>query len=87
MGKTKGAYNAEFPVGTSVRIAGLSTLRKFISDWTFHNPLAPEQLTFADRVAKVQKVGYYHGGDELYSLEGIPGLWHEENLQAHHDAG
>jgi hypothetical protein len=25
-------------------------------------------------------VGFYHGGDVLYVLEGIPGVWHESCL-------
>jgi hypothetical protein len=26
------------------------------------------------------EVGFYHGGDVLYTLDGIPGLWHEQCL-------
>jgi hypothetical protein len=25
----------------------------------------------------VQEVGFYHGGDVLYQLRGVPGTWHE----------
>jgi hypothetical protein len=30
----------------------------------------------------VKDVGFYHGGDELYQVAGIPGTWHEECLEA-----
>lgn len=30
----------------------------------------------------VEKVGFYHGGDPLYKLDGVPGVWHEECLEA-----
>jgi len=42
----------------------------------------PEQLECAGTIGKVESVGYYHGGDELYKLIGIQGTWHEENLSA-----
>ena len=77
LGKTKGKYEADFPEGTFVKIISRSELEKFRKVWKFHNPLQPEQLDFADKTAKVKEVGYYHGGDELYDLEGIPGIWHE----------
>jgi hypothetical protein len=25
-------------------------------------------------------VGFYHGGDELYELASVPGIWHEQNI-------
>ncbi len=74
MGNTKGPYNAEYPVGTKVRIQDRSNLEKFIQEWKYHDPLSRDQLAFADKVAVVESVGYYHGGDELYKLEGINGL-------------
>jgi hypothetical protein len=39
-------------------------------------------LKFADKIAKVKSVGFYHGGDELYELKGVPGTWHEQCLRA-----
>jgi len=45
-------------------------------------PLTAEQVPFADREALVKEVGFYHGGDPLYSLEEIPGVWHEECLSS-----
>jgi hypothetical protein len=32
--------------------------------------------------ARVRDVGFYHGGDALYHLEGVPGTWHEACLHA-----
>lgn len=80
MGKTKGPYNAEFPVGSTVRIADRASLEEFARSWKYHNKLQPEQIEYHDRVAKVARASVYHGGDELYELEGIPGIWHEQCL-------
>ena len=76
MGALSGQYNAEFPTGTSMIVATREALEEFRATWKFHNPLREEQLVFADAKARVASVGYYHGGDELYELEGIPGTWH-----------
>lgn len=81
MGKIKGRYCEEFPVGTTVRIIGEELLIRFVQDWRYHHPLQPEQLKYAGRVAEVASVMFYHGGDELYELADIPGIWHEECLQ------
>jgi hypothetical protein len=74
------AYRESFPVGTKVRIADLPRLREFKQTWAYHNKLQQEQLEHAGIVAEVQKVGFYHGGDVLYSLVGVPGVWHESCL-------
>lgn len=47
----------------------------------YHNKLTDEQMPFAGCVPRVAKVGYYHGGDPLYELEGLPGVWHEVCLE------
>jgi hypothetical protein len=77
MGKTKGPYQEEYPVGTPVRIAERSVLEEFRRKWKLHNKLEPEQLDYAGKIAKVESVGFYHGGYELYQLENVPGIWHE----------
>lgn len=77
MGKTKGAYEPEFPVGTRVRILDLEALERFRREWKSHHALHDAQLSFAGREAQVASVAFYHGGDELYELEGVPGTWHE----------
>jgi len=81
MGTRNGRYEADFPRGTTVRIASRPELEKFVDEWKLHHRLQLEQLAFADAVAKVVEVAYYHGGDELYALDGIPGLWHEACLR------
>lgn len=73
-------YEASFGVGSSVRVADRATLQRFLETWQHHNRLAPEQLSFAGKIAKVEQVGFYHGGDPLYVLKGVPGVWHEECL-------
>ena len=40
------------------------------------------EVRIADRVARVKEVTFFHGGDEIYSLEGMPGVWHEACLRA-----
>jgi hypothetical protein len=82
MGKTKGVNNAEFEIGTEVRIADRDFLEGFMEEGQYHNELEPEQLEYAGRRAKVKEVHFFHGGDEIYTLEGIPGVWHEECLTA-----
>ena len=76
MGKLRGRYRAEFSEGSKVQIASEATLNQFFTDWKYHHPLQVEQLPFAGEIAIISKVGFYHGGDELYELVGIPGIWH-----------
>jgi hypothetical protein len=76
------AYHALFDVGASVRIQSLDALRAFRESWKFHHPLAEEQLAYADCPATVASVGYYHGGDVLYALRDVPGIWHEGCLMS-----
>ena len=80
MGKTSGPYEAEYPVGTSVRITSKEALESFMQRWQLHHPLQSDQLGFADQLTKVKSVSFYHGADEIYELEDIPGIWHEDNL-------
>jgi len=75
-------YDADFPVGSLVRVAARHELEEFMRTWKYHHELRPEQLAFADQVREVKDVGYYHGGAPLYELEGIPYfLWHESCLR------
>jgi hypothetical protein len=74
------AYDALFEVGSTVRIQPFGVLDAFRSSWKFHHPLTVEQLRFADHSATVASIGYYHGGDVLYTLKDVPGIWHEECL-------
>jgi hypothetical protein len=74
-------YESTFEKGDTVRIENLETLESFKRDWKFHNPLSDEQLRFAGRTTIVTSVGFYHGGDVLYELDGVPGVWHEINVR------
>ncbi len=74
-------YHERFPVGSLVKIESRDVLEQFERTWKLHNKLRPEQLAYAGRVVRVVRVGYYHGGDVLYELEGVPGNWHEECLR------
>jgi hypothetical protein len=82
MGRIRGRYNAEYPVGSLVRVADREHLERFIAEWNYHHPLTKELLDFAGCVTVVTNVGYYHGGSELYELSGLPGIWHEQCLRA-----
>jgi hypothetical protein len=75
-------YKEAFPAGTRVRVADQSFLEQFMREWKLHHKLHPEQLPYADHETLVKKVGFYHGGDPIYELEGVPGLWLEPCLRA-----
>jgi hypothetical protein len=74
-------YVPLFDVGSEVEIADSRSLAEFVQTWRLHNPLRQEQLTYAGKVVRVLRVGFYHGGDVLYELEGVPGVWHEVCLR------
>jgi hypothetical protein len=76
------AYHEDFPTGSKVRIADATVLEEFKRTWQYHHKLKNEQLPYAGQAAKVEKVSFYHGGDVLYELQGIPGIWHERCLSA-----
>ena len=82
MGKTRGPYKEEFPAGSKVQIVDVALLKEFASSWKLHHPLENSQLEFAGAIAEVEGVSFYHGGDELYRLRGLPGFWHEQCLGA-----
>lgn len=73
-------YNERFSKGSKVRVADRATLEEFTGTWKYHHKLRPEQLDYADRVATVIGIGFYHGGDPVYELEGVPGLWLDQCL-------
>lgn len=76
------AYRARFPVDATVRVADVETLRSFARPiWKLHHPLASEQLALAGQTAVVARVTFFHGGDVLYELVGVPGTWHEACLR------
>lgn len=75
-------YKAAYPKGTRVRIADRAFLEDFKATWKYHHKLQQEQLTYAGCQMTVLGVAYYHGGDALYALEGIPEYyWHEQCLR------
>jgi len=74
-------YKEAFPAGTEVRIASRDFLENFSLTWKYHRKLQAEQLSYADRIVRVKGVGFYHGGDPVYTLEGVPGLWLEQCLR------
>ena len=81
MGKTRGQYKAEYSEGEKVKIAPRADLEHFLATWKFHNKLTREQLAYADYVAEVASIEFYHGGDELYRTQGSAGIWREAWLE------
>ena len=74
-------YKATFPKGSRVRVISLGALEIFARDWNYHHKLEAEQLKFAGVAAIVKEVSFYHGGDVLYKLEKVPGIWHEPCIE------
>ena len=70
----------DFPVGSKFRTANAQQLQEFLRTWKYHHKLNPQQLACAGHVAEVERVGFYHGGDVLYKLRGVPGTWREQCL-------
>jgi len=75
------AYQERYPRGTAVTIADHDALLEFQRTWKYHHPIEDKQLRHAGRVALVEEAGFYHGGDVLYALVGVPGTWHEDCLR------
>lgn len=70
-----------YPAGSMVRVASKDVLEEFKRTWKFHHPLREAQLKYSGLVAKVRGVGYYHGGDALYTLDRTSDfVWHEQCL-------
>jgi len=75
-------YQEAHPVGTNVRIADRAFLDEFKASWKYHHKLSEQQLDYADKVTVVEAVGFYHGGDPVYKLAGVPGDWLEQCLRS-----
>jgi hypothetical protein len=75
-------YKEQFPKGSSVRVISRIGLETFAQNWKYHHKLQPEQMEYAEATANVKEVSFYHGGDVLYVLENVPGIWHEFCLES-----
>ena len=75
-------YKEAVPEGAEVRVADRLFLEELKRTWKDHHKLRSEQLNYADRVTTVERVGFYHGGDPVYTLADIPGLWLQQCLRA-----
>src|SRR5258706_15566433 len=82
IGKSVKPYQGAFPQGSRVRVRTRLQLEHFQSDWHWHHPLETSQLEYAGAEALIETVGFYHGGDVLYTLYNVPGTWHEACLEA-----
>jgi hypothetical protein len=70
-------YKALYAKSASVVIVPQEELEQFRATWRYHHKLETSQLPYAGQTARVKSVGFYHGGDVLYELNEIPGIWHE----------
>jgi hypothetical protein len=68
---------AKYPAGALVRVVSPRELERFFRSWKFDHPLRPEQLQYGGQSARVVRSMMYGGGNILYELDGIPGIWHE----------
>lgn len=75
-------YKESFPKGSKVRVTSRAILDKFAQNWKYHHQLQREQLEYAGATAKAIEASFYHGGDVLYKLENVPGIWHEACLES-----
>jgi hypothetical protein len=75
-------YKATFPRGSKVRVVSRTQLDDLARDWKYHHKLRPEQMECAGMVSTVKGLSFYHGGDQLYELENLPGIWNEPCLEA-----
>jgi hypothetical protein len=69
----------KFQAGDRVRIKSLEILQEF----TLHpvyQPLQESQFKYADKLAVIAESSMYHGGNILYQLKGVPGIWHQDLL-------
>jgi hypothetical protein len=74
-------YRATFPPGSKVRVIAKPALEAFALNWNYHHKLRPEQMDYAGVISTVKEVTFYHGGDQLYVLEVVPGIWNEPCLE------
>jgi len=65
-----------------VRVIAQPALEAFVRNWSNHHKLQPEQMEWAGMIAIVKEVSFYHGGDQLYVLEGVPDIWNEPCLES-----
>jgi hypothetical protein len=70
----------KYQPGDTVRINDREALEAFARSWKLHHPLETSQIAFGGQTAKVRTSAMYHGGDILYELEGVPGIWHQQLL-------
>jgi hypothetical protein len=76
-------YKEDFATGSMVQVKSSDELAKFMRPtWQHHHPVSHEQLQYAGAKVRVLGVAFYHGGDPLYTLSEVPGLWHEQCLQS-----
>jgi hypothetical protein len=70
-------YHPRFSKGAAIEILDGKALEEFARAWKYHHPIQPEQLAYAGRLSTVDESYMYHGGDILYRLVDVPGIWHE----------
>ncbi len=75
-------YEERFLKGSMARVISRAALETFAQNWKYHHKLQPEQMEYAGTTATVKEVSFYHGGDQLYVLENLPGIRNESCLES-----
>jgi hypothetical protein len=70
----------KYQPGDLVLIDSPELLASFARTWKRHHPLETRQMAYAGQSAKIANSFMYHGGDILYELEDVPGVWHQQVL-------
>ena len=83
MGKTKGVNQAEFEVGSEVRIADRAFVEEFPPrPGNITMSSSPSRLEFAGRTAKVKAVEFSRRRRGFTPWKASRSVWHEECLAA-----
>jgi hypothetical protein len=74
-------YHEAFRVGEKIRIKSKEYLLNFKKSWKYHNNITNDQIEYGGQEVYVDRIGAYHGGNLLYELKDVPGVWHEQLLE------
>lgn len=70
-------YWNKFVEGDEVTVLDRRSLEHFRSTWRYHHNVDDLMLEHAGRKSRIVSVAFYHGGNVLYALSGLPRMWHE----------
>jgi len=74
-------YHPIFKKGDKIKINDKDYLLNFQRTWKYHHNITDDQIKYAERLAAVKDVYIYHGGEVMYALKSIPGIWLEQLIE------